>query len=830
MRWWLVLWWGLYCAAVGAQDGYVLQGRRLLVEGAEQWDAWQAPVGVHVIDADGTVRPRFLRAEINAVADAATFSRVGTEGDTLVGGISQAGSNFAAAVNIIDGDEQTFWEPDSQDGFESWYVEVDLGRATVVQRIKVRFAEEGDTFLKFRVMISDGRTAFGKERNKQFFRIGQVNDVEKNQREFVFAVEPLRPVPEGVRGEVVQFVRIDAIGSAGLRGAEVSSDEYAHLLPLDRGAIDYFRQTNLGREIPVLADTYGLLPEPERGPVRYYRRERPRLAEVEVIAVGDNIVALTQRALFEDQVFYNNFLRRQLTDGLHSTFFDLKAYDPFKNLNQVDVDLGAKYWIDRVRLVSPQDPPVAYQMRVSDGSINPAGGLVWTNFDERINPNSFLQLEEAFPMQEVRHIEVRRLNLVGSSAERATLSEVQAYGEGYVSEVELTSPLIKLGQTRIFSTVEWEGQVPLGTRLEVRTRSGDDLLKVVHHYDSFGREITEERWKNIRNEVNRGPVVVEEFPGPRWSSWSEVYGESGEVFKSPSPRQMAQVQLRLLSRDPLRAAQIRRFQLNFSAPLVDQATAEIWPVRGLESGQEHEFTLYWQPRFVQADPGFDRVLLRSSASAPLELISVQRGSDVALRLGTAAAIWPSELELTQPEPSALELVFPSIVREGDAIYAIRFRTRIFLNSTIFSLNLVNSLRPGIEQIASEGDVGTASPSQSLVVVADLRKAALLTDEKITPRVFTPNGDGINDETALSFSVFQIDGPGEFAAGVYDLAGRRIRDLSFALQWASGEHRLFWDGRDSMGMLMEPGIYLLHVEFDTDTGAVPSFTAPVSLVY
>ena len=820
----------LLCAVVGAQEGYDLQGRRVLVESAPQWAAWQAPLGVHEIEDDGVVRPRFLRANTNAVADAASFSRVGTEGDTLIGGISGAGSNFASAANIIDGDETTFWEPDAEDAVESWFVEIDLGRATVVQQIAVRFVAEGDPFLKFRVMVSDGRMVFGKSRSKQFFRVGQINEPNKDQREFVFDVEPLRPVPAGVTGEVVQFVRIDAIDSDGARGAEVAADEYTFLSPADQGAVDYFRLTSVGREIPVLSETYDFLPAAERGPVRYYRRERPRLAEVEVIALGDNIVTLTQRALFEDQVFYSNFLRRQLTDGLHSTFFDLKVYDPFGNTNQVDMDLGAKYWINKVRLVSPQDPPVAYQMRVSDGSINPAGGLVWTNFDERLNPDSFLQLEEAFPLREIRHIEVRRLDLVGSSAERATLSEVQAYGEGYVSEVKLTSPLIKLGKTRIFSTVEWQSLAPPGTSLEVRTRSGDDLLIVTRHYDTFGREITEERWTNLRNEAHRGPVVVEEFPGPRWSSWSEVYAESGEAFKSPSPRQMVQVQLRLLSRDPLRAAQISSLQLNFSAPLVDQATAEIWPVRGLEPGQEHDFTLYWQPRFAASNPGFDQISLGSSASAPLQLVSVHSGSDLALRLGAGRPLWPGELEMSQPEPSLLKLAFPSVVRGGETVYAIRFRTRIFLNSTVFSLSLANSLWPGILQVASEGDVGTASASQSLVVIADLRETSLLTDQAVAPRIFTPNGDGINDETVLSFSVFRLNGPSVFVAGVYDLAGRKVRDLSFALERASGEHRLVWDGRNDWGRLLEPGVYLLHVGFNTDSGKAPSFTASVSLVY
>ena len=355
-------------------------------------------------------------------------------------------------------------------------------------------------------------------------------------------------------------------------------------------------------------------------------------------------------------------------------------------------------------------------------------------------------------------------------------------------------------------------------------------MTITRHFDRFGREISEERWLNVRNEKHRGPVVVEEYPGPRWSRWSEVYGASGDFFKSPSPRRMVQVQVRLSSRDPLRAAQIGRLQLNFTAPLVDQVIAEVWPVRGLEPGKDYEFILYWRPTFASVDPGFDKILLRSSASAPLELLSVQHGSDLDLRRGVTHSLWPGELKLVKPEPSSLELEWPEIMRGGEGLYAIRFRTRIFLNSTVFSLHLHNSRLPGVEQAATEGDVGVAASSQSLVVVADLRQASLFADPRVVPRVLTPNGDGINERAELSFSVYRMEGPGIFDVGVYDLTGYRVRDLSFARPQASGKHRIFWDGRDDGGDLLAPGLYLLQIRFSVDSGDVTPFAAAVALVY
>ncbi len=814
-----------------AQDstGYRLLSNRVVVSTPAHWQAWQSTPGVRVIEPDGTVRPRLVRSVANAVSDAGLFRRIEAEEDTVYGGIWATGSNTAEAAKIIDGDLQTYWEPSRDNPIENWYVEVDLGRAVLARRVVVRFAESGDPFLKFRVMISDGRLAFGQRNRRQFFRVAQVNRRNKDQRYFEFDIEPLRPVPEGVEGEVVQFVRIDALESDGPRGGEVSPGEFALLESLDRGAVDYFRVTGAGREIPVAAETYPLLPEAEQGPVRYHRYERPRLAEVEVHGLGDNVVALTQSELLEAQDFFSNILRRQLTDGLHSSSFELRPYDAQRNRNQLDIDLGGKYWLDRIRLLSSFDPPVAYQLRISDGTLDPEGRRVWQNFSERTNPTGFMQLEERFPLQEVRYLELRRLVLVDESAEHANLSEVQAYGEGYVSEVTMTSPLIRLGRPRIFSALTWDGEALPGTRVEVRTRSGDDLLRTVQYFDKFGREITQARWENIRDPANRGPQVVDEQPGPRWSNWSEIYPESGSAFRSPNPRQMVQVQVTLRSNEALRAASLRRLQLHFTAPLVDQAHAEIWPVRDVDPGAVQEFTLYLRPRVAAGDPGFERLRLRSPSSAPLELVSLRTGSDAQLSQGSATQLWPGPVQVARDSVGALEVVFPQAQRQGDQIYALSFRTRLFLNSTTFTTELLNPQRPGVVQVASEGDASVLADAQSLVVVANLTNSPLVGGLELRPPVFTPNGDGVNDQAGIEFSVFRLEGSQTLQVQVFTLAGFSVRNLSQERQAPSGEYRLEWDGRDVGGRLVPPGIYLVRLRVEGQAEG-RTLVRPVRVVY
>ena len=810
-------------------EGYRLTRDQILIDRPDHWRAWDGAIGSYLIGEDGNVQPRFLQRDINATLNATEFETVTAGRDTVMGGIRDAGSNLETADLVMDGDLDTYWEPVRGDSLENWFVDINLGRTVIARQIAVRFAAAADPFLKFRVLISDGREIdSGVQQGPKFFRIGQVTRRNKDEREFVFEVRPQRPVPAGVIGEVAQLVRFEALDSDGPRGEEVDSTAYQNLAPLDQGAIDYFRQTVAGRNIPIDLETYEALPTEEKAPIRYYRHERPGLAEVEVQTLGDNIISLTQRILNRESNLFTDIVLSLSTDGNFSSFYPLRVYDPLRHRNQVEVDLGAKYWIERVRMVTPEDPLTAYQIRVSDGTVDPGGTRVWNVFDERLNRESFLQLEESFPAQEVRYIELRRLELVGARQETGNLSEIQAYGEGYVSQVILTSPIIRLGNSRMFTTVEWDGEAPADTRLEIRTRSGDDLLTVSQYFDRFGREISEQQWESIARR-NRGDAIIEEFPGPRWSNWSELYTTSGEAFKSPSPRSMALVQVRLFTNNPLRTASIRNLRLGLAPPLVDQVFAEIWPTTNVQPGREEEFTLYIRPNFRIADPGFDRLRILSSSSAPVQLQSLHAGSESALRLGTANQLWPGDLQLNQLEDGSAELLFPNPVLSGRSVYAAVFRTQIFLSGTTFRAELTRSSRPGVVQVASAGAATDLVDSESLVVVADLERKTLLDAVTAVPPIFTPNGDGINDQTQINFAVYRLKGQHLLHVEIYDLSGRQVRDLSITRSRPSGLHTVPWDGRNHNGQLLPPGTYLARVSFSTDATQA-STIRPLHLVY
>ncbi|MXW81073.1 MAG: hypothetical protein F4Z57_19220, partial [Gemmatimonadetes bacterium] len=81
-------------------------------------------------------------------------------------------------------------------------------------------------------------------------------------------------------------------------------------------------------------------------------------------------------------------------------------------------------------------------------------------------------------------------------------------------------------------------------------------------------------------------------------------------------------------------------------------------------------------------------------------------------------------------------------------------------------------------------------------------------------VLTPNGDGINDAVELSFVVFKAQDAVPMVE-VRDLVGRPVVQLTPV---AEGPTRLFtWNGQDSAGATVPPGIYLWRIDVNADSG-------------
>ena len=610
-----------YCDAQGG--GYSIRGNRVVVDRAEEWRNWSFPADIVEITDEGRVRPRLIRRDIDAVENLSEFG----------GGVLAAGSNGEDAINILDRDMGTFWEPSLEDPLEDWWVEIDLGRLVSATEITLRFAEEGDPFLMFDVWVSDGRKAFQGSTLMGYRLVGRTTRSNREQRVFRYELKPAEKATEEWIGAAIQYIWIEVTDSAGDRAEGVTEEEYEDLSPEDRGAVLYFVEMFPGEEVVVTKGEYENLSSENRGSVRYYRRERPRLSEVSVRTVGDNLAlsfldrggSIDFAGLSEGVVY--------AFDGTFTSTWTARKYIPhLSTQHTLIVDLGALFWIDEIRIVHSSAGQYSgwygtmdgYVFRGSDGSKAPDGSLVWTPLTSKSREHvtgGIRRFADIFSLRNLRFLLFRNLG----PSRGPWINEIQIYGQGYVPEVVLTSGLIELGGSRNVTSIEWVGEMPEGTRMELRTRTGDELDEVKRFFDKQGREITELRWSGLPG-FSRGEVVTEKVPGSDWSGWSAPYVHSGEEITSPTPRKYAMIEARLLSDDPDRFPALDRIVMNFASPVASSVVGEISPDSGLVPGRPAQFSLFLRPAFLPTNHGFDQIRLEAPPGVAIELLEVSLGA------------------------------------------------------------------------------------------------------------------------------------------------------------------------------------------------------------
>jgi flagellar basal-body rod modification protein FlgD len=85
-----------------------------------------------------------------------------------------------------------------------------------------------------------------------------------------------------------------------------------------------------------------------------------------------------------------------------------------------------------------------------------------------------------------------------------------------------------------------------------------------------------------------------------------------------------------------------------------------------------------------------------------------------------------------------------------------------------------------------------------------------------------NTSSVNDGKIES-GFYTLADPADVTVLVYDSDGREVRRLYPGWQ-APGEHELSWDGRDSVGDMVEDGIYTFEVEARDEAGFILPYNA------
>ncbi len=844
----------LLLATMAAAQGYRIESNRLVVEEGD-WSGWTLPTGT-VDTTGGVLRPRRIRERFNAVEDASSF----VDSDEVSGGIRSAGSNEANAIAVIDGDETTYWEPDTSLPLSSWWVEIDLGRVVWADQIVVKFAgaDQGDPFLQFNVLTANGLVAFSQSKTLRYITAARTEGLNKTERVFEFDLKPSQETAGLFAGDVFRFVQILVTASDLGRGQLVSDEGAWSALPKeDRGDIVHFLQESSGVIREIAADQYDLLETERQGPIQYYQRERPRLAEVEVWTHGDNISLGSLDRGGDIGSTTNNGTEGFAVDGDYRTVWNeqvgvsggVTVDVPFDR--ELVFDLGAWFWINRMAFSFDRENIAHgftgafpnYVLELSEGQRNPDGSLAYVFVGERetndkdfgrfggLFPHIFYEQNE-FPLTKARFFKVDYKVLeIAHSWANSGIRELQLYGRGYLPEVTIHSPLIELDRTpQILANIDWQAETPSGTQVKFRTRTGYELKQVIHYYRSTGLEVTEAKYRKLLS-FQRGDTLVTTIPGEDWSNWSKYYAEPGGAITSPSPRRYLLLEASIVSDDPDQFALLRNMEISLDQPLASQVIGEISPREVTSRGTLDTLTVYLKPSFPLGSTGFDQLLIETTPGLGAELIDVQVGTEDQLTAGTAHRFEANELQLMPGSNDSLWVQMPRLLNSNQDLVAMRFSAALYLASNTFQASVARGT--GDELIWQRVDAGEATDlaTGSGLTVFTPFGGSVVGNVDVLSNPFTPNGDGVNDEVVMVFPVFKVQGSKDLIMEVFSLDGRLVRRVEQMAAFAAGEQRISWDGRNASGHLAPPGLYVCRVGIEVDKeGSEPMVARLVSSVY
>ena len=506
---------------------------------------------------------------------------------------------------------------------------------------------------------------------------------------------------------------------------------------------------------------------------------------------------------------------------------------------------------------------VAPESPVLEGNVNPLSTVI-----ADVNSNFEPQVRIDFARQYLRFFRYRRtLSLLDEEAQAksgnvaialiGSISEFQLLAQGVPQRAMYKTKITDLGEPVNFGRLFWQEtkfRMVDGTpveapdaaaqiKIEIRTGLDEDPA-VYHEYMDTGLErvVARDHYENALRtrfvRVTAADDLTERQPKPgvrasigydsdHWTFWSAPFVESGQpinlrngtylqlriAMESDSFDDFARLDSLWLETAPLLAANVR----GEVAPLDDPQ-----PVGGIAQvplGEAIEFVYDLQADFEAVDaPGFD--LLRIRTGHQTELKSLQLGES---RTEAVPA------EITQETEGLLIRLPERITRANNPPIRIVFGTEIFEFATTFQSEVLDSERDVLPQPVVGADVGEALSTNSLRVLATTeQETAFIQNLTFSSAVFTPNGDGINDELRVAYSLFRLPEAVPVVLAVYRLDGRRVGLVEAGLQNA-GPQSLRWDGRDETGRRLPPGLYLAALDLRSEFAADPQLR-PLGIAY
>lgn len=486
----------------------------------------------------------------------------------------------------------------------------------------------------------------------------------------------------------------------------------------------------------------------------------------------------------------------------------------------VIIDLGTSFSVNRIRLHPRLDAqhrirfPQQFSVSTAagetvDGSYTPISQL---NFSSTL-PNAEPIVDRVFTSREARYVQIRM-----AAVQPWELAEIEVYSDGTVPVGQFQSvPIPALNPFPVWGRVRYEGGDITNLPVVMQTRTGPDRNPTLYfRFTGVGDDVMETSkgvWGALPEE-EQGPVQ----PNPEWSSWATV---SEGVIRSTGLHRYIQIRLRFSEPGTI----IRQLILEYAEPaLVQRLQAEVHP-RSVPPGQEQEFTLSVLSHMITNN---------RTVVTGFRQLQVLTGAQVAGVDRVLIDDVPVPFSASIRENDGFTVFFGRRIDQDGTFVQVIFRATLFRDATRFETRVAeqrfaNGKLESVYQSAEAADIDDEFPGGELTVRIDTEGELDVVDAvQPSTAVLTPNGDGINDVTDISFDLFKLTRPTATTVGVFDLSGRRLR-LLLEQDLGGGHHTARWDGLDDGGLRVAPGTYLYRITLDGDDGMVTR-TGVLGVVY
>ena len=407
---------------------------------------------------------------------------------------------------------------------------------------------------------------------------------------------------------------------------------------------------------------------------------------------------------------------------------------------------------------------------------------------------------------------VRHICIHVKRADVFNLAEIEVYGGGFLSGTSFVSHAIDFGAPVVLGDLQWEGVAEGNGQILIRTRTGQDddprkyWRKILRGtlqtpFSGSGELLTREEYRALA--VHDHGKITDDTEN--WSPWSEPYvGDESVPISSPDRRRYLQIKADFRTGDADSAPAMRSLRIEYSQPLAARIVlGEIAPTQ-VEPARRDVFTYAIRPLITEWDTGFDTLEI----AVPSEDVAVR-----SVQIDKTDVVFESEL---LKDAMRLRIRFPKMdLSDDNGLLTVHFECEVFRFGTEFPGWVYDSGLDQFPQRVVPGDAVKEAGEDVLTVRIDLDKP-LICSLAATPNPFTPNEDGTNDCTALTYSVLKLTAPARVVLDVFDLRGQLVRHLYDGRQ-SRGTYVQKWDGRDDQGDLLPPGIYVYWLGVDADAG-------------